>query len=149
MLRQSCHLDQCWRQTGFDAKPFLKNNHLLRKSSQKNYFCCMLCNCAIHIWFKRGVLCLFAALRTRDLTLAVCVWEAPSHDPHSSPTCHLGIFDINRWYHAQMLPSIRYLCSLYVNFRLVLVLLRPSHFINTYLLYRSRHLVITEMEMIN
>ncbi|CAH3037704.1 unnamed protein product [Porites lobata] len=43
----------------------------------------------------------------RDLTLAVCVWEAPSHDLHSKPTCHLGIFDINCWYHSQMPPSIR------------------------------------------
>ncbi|KAK3746881.1 hypothetical protein QZH41_009207, partial [Actinostola sp. cb2023] len=44
---------------------------------------------------------------TRDLTLTVCVWEAPSPDPLSSPTCHLGIFDINRWYHSQMQPSLR------------------------------------------
>lgn len=43
----------------------------------------------------------------RDLTLAVCVWEAPAHDQHSRPTCYLGIFDINCWYHAQMPPSIR------------------------------------------
>jgi len=43
----------------------------------------------------------------RDLTLAVCVWEAPAHDLHSRPTCHLGIFDINCWYHSQMPPSIR------------------------------------------
>lgn len=51
-----------------------------------------------------------AALGTdhiKDLTLAVCVWEAPSHDPHSRPTCHLGIFDVNCWYHSQMPPSIR------------------------------------------
>ncbi|RMX53817.1 hypothetical protein pdam_00000467 [Pocillopora damicornis] len=43
----------------------------------------------------------------RDLTLAVCVWEAPAQDPQSRPTCHLGIFDINCWYHSQMPPSIR------------------------------------------
>ncbi|KAJ7394682.1 Protein ELYS [Desmophyllum pertusum] len=43
----------------------------------------------------------------RDLTLAMCVWEAPAHDPHSRPTCHLGIFDINCWYHSQMPASIR------------------------------------------
>lgn len=43
----------------------------------------------------------------RDLTLAMCVWEAPAHDLHSRPTCHLGIFDINCWYHSQMPPSIR------------------------------------------
>ena len=43
----------------------------------------------------------------RDLTLAVCVWEAPAHDPHSRPTCYLGIFDVNCWYHSQMPPSIR------------------------------------------
>ncbi|XP_078375377.1 protein ELYS-like isoform X3 [Oculina patagonica] len=43
----------------------------------------------------------------RDLTLAMCVWEAPAHDVNSRPTCHLGIFDINCWYHSQMPPSIR------------------------------------------
>ncbi|XP_032239652.1 protein ELYS isoform X2 [Nematostella vectensis] len=43
----------------------------------------------------------------RDLTLMLCVWESPSHDQLGQPTCHLGIFDINRWYHSQMLPSIR------------------------------------------
>lgn len=48
-----------------------------------------------------------AADYVRDLTLAMCVWEAPAHDVHSRPTCHLGIFDINCWYHSQMPPSIR------------------------------------------
>ncbi|PFX23473.1 Protein ELYS [Stylophora pistillata] len=47
----------------------------------------------------------------RDLTLAVCVWEAPAQDPQSRPTCHLGIFDINCWYHSQMPPSISRLNS--------------------------------------
>ncbi|KAK2553031.1 Protein ELYS [Acropora cervicornis] len=43
----------------------------------------------------------------RDLTLAVCVWEAPAHDQHSRPTCYLGIFDVNCWYQSQMPASIR------------------------------------------
>lgn len=57
---------------------------------------------------KLTLLCYYLAVdHVRDLTLAVCVWEAPSHDLHSKPTCHLGIFDINCWYHSQMPPSIR------------------------------------------
>ena len=49
----------------------------------------------------------------RDLTVAVCVWEAPAHDQHSRPTCYLGIFDVNCWYHSQMPASIR--CGKLVN----------------------------------
>ena len=57
---------------------------------------------------KLTLLCYYLTVdHVRDLTLAVCVWEAPSHDLHSKPTCHLGIFDINCWYHSQMPPSIR------------------------------------------
>ena len=47
-------------------------------------------------------------LVSRDLTLVVCVWEAPPVELHSSPSCHMAVFDINRWYHSQMPASIRY-----------------------------------------
>ncbi|CAB3993861.1 ELYS-like, partial [Paramuricea clavata] len=45
---------------------------------------------------------------SRDLTLVVCVWEAPPVELHSSPSSHMAVFDINRWYHSQMPASIRY-----------------------------------------
>ncbi|XP_046849987.1 protein ELYS-like isoform X2 [Xenia sp. Carnegie-2017] len=44
---------------------------------------------------------------SRDLTLVVCVWEAPAVELYSSPSCHMAVFDINRWYHSQMPPSVR------------------------------------------
>jgi hypothetical protein len=47
-------------------------------------------------------------LVSRDLTLVVCVWEAPPVELHSSPSSHMAVFDINRWYHSQMPASIRY-----------------------------------------
>ena len=33
-------------------------------------------------------------LVSRDLTLVVCVWEAPPVELHSSPSCHLAVFDL-------------------------------------------------------
>ncbi|XP_066297242.1 protein ELYS-like [Branchiostoma lanceolatum] len=37
-----------------------------------------------------------------DLSVAVFVWESPTMDPMSRSQCSLAVFDINRWYHAQM-----------------------------------------------
>ncbi|XP_019614124.1 PREDICTED: protein ELYS-like [Branchiostoma belcheri] len=37
-----------------------------------------------------------------DLSIAVFVWESPTVDPMSRSQCSLAVFDINRWYHAQM-----------------------------------------------
>ncbi len=42
-----------------------------------------------------------------DQSLCTFVWEAAATDPHSKSIYRLGIFDINRWYHAQMPFSIR------------------------------------------
>uniref|UniRef100_S4RZQ7 Uncharacterized protein n=1 Tax=Petromyzon marinus TaxID=7757 RepID=S4RZQ7_PETMA len=41
-----------------------------------------------------------------DISVAVFVWEAHSFRA-TQPLVYLGIFDINRWYHAQMPNSIR------------------------------------------
>ncbi|XP_053388685.1 protein ELYS-like, partial [Mercenaria mercenaria] len=43
-----------------------------------------------------------------DLSLCVFVWEATEGNLSSKVGRHLAIFDINRWYHAQMPSSIRY-----------------------------------------
>ncbi|XP_065668460.1 protein ELYS isoform X2 [Hydra vulgaris] len=40
-----------------------------------------------------------------DLSLCYILWEAPTGDGGLS--CHLGVFDINRWYQKQLPPSIR------------------------------------------
>lgn len=40
-----------------------------------------------------------------DSTLCYVVWETPSAE--KDMTCHLGIFDINRWYQKQLPGSIR------------------------------------------
>eukprot|EP00058_Branchiostoma_floridae_P005607 XP_002591095.1 hypothetical protein BRAFLDRAFT_108704 [Branchiostoma floridae] len=37
-----------------------------------------------------------------DLSVAVFVWESATVDPMSRSQCSLAVFDINRWYHAQM-----------------------------------------------
>ena len=51
---------------------------------------------------------LFTGMSGPDLSLCTFVWEAAPSDPHSKSIYHIGIFDINRWYHAQMPFSIRY-----------------------------------------
>ena len=42
-----------------------------------------------------------------DLSLCVFVWEASTDDSHSKPTYFLAVFDMNRWYQAQMPFSLR------------------------------------------
>ena len=44
-----------------------------------------------------------------DLGLAAFVWEARSDpaDGQEASSCFLGLFDLNRWYHAQMPRAIR------------------------------------------
>ncbi|XP_065060865.1 protein ELYS-like isoform X2 [Rhopilema esculentum] len=41
-----------------------------------------------------------------DTTLSYIVWESPPEDK-SHPSYHLGLFDINKWYHLQMPESVR------------------------------------------
>ncbi|XP_021372867.1 protein ELYS-like isoform X1 [Mizuhopecten yessoensis] len=41
-----------------------------------------------------------------DLSLCVMVWES-SDGQSTRDTCHLAMFDMNRWYHAQMPATIR------------------------------------------
>ncbi|XP_060555912.1 protein ELYS-like [Ruditapes philippinarum] len=43
-----------------------------------------------------------------DLSLCVFVWEATEGNLSTKVGRHLAIFDINRWYHAQMPSSIRF-----------------------------------------
>eukprot|EP00794_Sanderia_malayensis_P014974 gene14974-16517_t len=42
-----------------------------------------------------------------DTTLSYVVWESPPQEQELHPSFHLGLFDINRWYHLQMPSSIR------------------------------------------
>lgn len=39
-----------------------------------------------------------------DLSLSVFVWECSDG---AKQTSHMGIFDMNRWYHAQMPATVR------------------------------------------
>ncbi|XP_033763311.1 protein ELYS-like isoform X2 [Pecten maximus] len=41
-----------------------------------------------------------------DLSLCVTVWES-SDGQSTRDTCHLAVFDMNRWYHAQMPATVR------------------------------------------
>lgn len=45
-----------------------------------------------------------AVLHGPDLSLCVFVWECSDG---SKQTSHMGIFDMNRWYHAQMPTTVR------------------------------------------
>ncbi|XP_057313364.1 protein ELYS-like [Hydractinia symbiolongicarpus] len=42
-----------------------------------------------------------------DKTICYVIWESPTTDIDTSMSCHLGIFDINRWYQKQLPSSIR------------------------------------------
>ncbi|XP_077998282.1 protein ELYS-like [Glandiceps talaboti] len=42
-----------------------------------------------------------------DLSQALFAWEAPSAGQGSQTSCFLALFDLNRWYHAQMPVSVR------------------------------------------
>ncbi|XP_067658686.1 protein ELYS-like [Haliotis asinina] len=59
-----------------------------------------------------------------DLSLCVFVWEVQDNSPGDKSLYHLGIFDMNRWYHAQMPTSIRIrestmdLCSFFAVYQL-------------------------------
>lgn len=59
--------------------------------------------------FDQHILCMgcISGGHGRDLSLCVFVWEATEGNLSSKVSRHLAIFDINRWYHAQMPPSIR------------------------------------------
>ena len=41
-----------------------------------------------------------------DLTILIFVWESQSAD--EGKKYHVGVFDLNRWYHAQMPRNIRW-----------------------------------------
>ncbi|KAL3861435.1 hypothetical protein ACJMK2_007469 [Sinanodonta woodiana] len=43
-----------------------------------------------------------------DLSLCLFVWEASEGGAHAKLTNHMAIFDMNRWYHAQMPSSVRH-----------------------------------------
>ncbi|XP_041377682.1 protein ELYS-like [Gigantopelta aegis] len=43
-----------------------------------------------------------------DLALCVIVWEAQDNGPGDKSNYFLALFDINRWYHAQMPSSVRF-----------------------------------------
>ncbi|KAK3603515.1 hypothetical protein CHS0354_030374 [Potamilus streckersoni] len=43
-----------------------------------------------------------------DLSLCLFVWEAFEGGAHGKLTHHMAIFDMNRWYHAQMPSSVRH-----------------------------------------
>ncbi|XP_013391825.1 protein ELYS-like [Lingula anatina] len=43
-----------------------------------------------------------------DLSLCLFAWEVTSSADPSKTTCYLGLFDMNRWYHAQMPVAVRY-----------------------------------------
>ncbi|XP_060062460.1 protein ELYS-like [Ylistrum balloti] len=45
-----------------------------------------------------------------DLSLCVTVWES-SDGQSIRDTCHLAVFDMNRWYHAQMPATVRNIAS--------------------------------------
>ena len=97
---------------------------------------CTHCNgfsyiCTVYIY---SVFCVSVA---RDLTLVVCVWEAPPVELHSSPTCHMAAFDINRWYHSQMPASIRYVLECTQTF--LLTYLSIPFVISRYPLYHLRN----------
>ena len=42
-----------------------------------------------------------------SLRLCMFAWEVQTLAPQSQHSCVLGVFDMNRWYHAQMPVSIR------------------------------------------
>lgn len=50
--------------------------------------------------------CLFAAL-SPDTSVSVFTWQVNIYG-QGKPSVYLGLFDINRWYHAQMPDSLRY-----------------------------------------
>ncbi|XP_071110083.1 protein ELYS-like [Haliotis cracherodii] len=59
-----------------------------------------------------------------DLSLCVFVWEVQDNSPGDKSLYYLGMFDMNRWYHAQMPTSIRTrestmdLCSFFAVYQL-------------------------------
>ncbi|XP_070561837.1 protein ELYS-like [Ptychodera flava] len=42
----------------------------------------------------------------KDLSLTLFAWEAPSGGQGSPTSCFLALFDLNRWYHAQMPKAV-------------------------------------------
>ena len=50
---------------------------------------------------------LFLGSSGPDLSLCVFAWEAQTPNNNAQSVTHLGIFDLNRWYHAQMPGSVR------------------------------------------
>lgn len=50
----------------------------------------------------------FIGVTGADLSLCVFAWEVLPPDANSAATYHLGVFDVNRWYHAQMPGTMRF-----------------------------------------
>ncbi|XP_074654588.1 protein ELYS-like [Tubulanus polymorphus] len=67
---------------------------------------------------------------SNDLSLCMFTWEAYPEDTHSRSVTILAMFDLNRWYHAQMPGSIRPAnreCSFFAFYSLKESLLAASH----------------------
>lgn len=45
-----------------------------------------------------------------DLSLLTFVWESVAEEEEELH-CHLAVFDLNRWYHAQMPNSLRWVVA--------------------------------------
>ena len=64
------------------------------------YLCICLCSCVALNFLLPGC-------QGPDLSLCAFVWEAQDSRPGGSTEVFLSIFDMNRWYHAQMPARIK------------------------------------------
>lgn len=60
-----------------------------------HYVCLPLC-----------IVMLFFSVVSPDTSVSVFTWQVNTYG-QGKPSTYLGIFDINRWYHAQMPDSLR------------------------------------------